>query len=571
MYNTYYDLARSLETSTKNLTYIVYGAQSNKYIVFDIPKKNGGYRTISAPIGLLKEYQKRLSYQLQSILDISCHIHGHDKIISHAFNKNSSIVTNAQIHTKKKYVFNIDLKDFFGSINFGRVRGYLMKNNHFLLNKEVATIISALVCHNNCLPQGAPTSPVLSNLIAHILDIHLLAFAKKNKCHYSRYADDITFSTNQPFFPVNIAFIDELGIWQASKRLSTLIEKQGFEINPKKTRMQLKNSQQIVTGLSVNSEINVRYQYRNNVRCMVNHLYRFQKFTIPSGKKEENLSSCSKGPYGTLEQLEGYLSFIYYVKFGKKRPTAAINETMAPVRNKRNNGKSVLLPNKILRTIADFYFYMYCIGNTKVSILTEGKTDVVYLKYAIKILNEANIYTATPITILTRNRKMEFLGLPDGGTSELSKFINNYTSYYKRSLNKSKKPVVLLLDHDEGLASFKPEMIQKIKTGESFCHIDNNLYILLCSPKSVFTGSKPPPVDYKSIEDCFEDEVKNISISGKKICFNNKYDTNLYVGKEIFSKHIRDNSRNINFQGFIPILKQIQLIEIHYENYILKK
>ena len=102
----------------------------------------------------------------------------------------------------RRWVFNLDLEDFFPSINFGRVRGFLLKNRDFRAESEHrATVISQIACHENSLPQGSPCSPVISNLVAHLLDMRLVRLASSVGCTYSRYADDLTFSTNKKIFP----------------------------------------------------------------------------------------------------------------------------------------------------------------------------------------------------------------------------------------------------------------------------------------------------------------------------------------------------------------------------------
>ena len=125
--------------------------------------------------------------------------------IAHGFKRNRSIITNAKQHRNRRHVFNVDLEDFFPSINFGRVRGYFIRDSSFALDKDVATVIAQIACHENALPQGSPCSPVISNLIAHVLDMHLVNLASMVGCTYSRYADDLTFSTNKESFPPEIA------------------------------------------------------------------------------------------------------------------------------------------------------------------------------------------------------------------------------------------------------------------------------------------------------------------------------------------------------------------------------
>ena len=94
----------------------------------------------------------------------------------------------------------MDLECFFDSFHFGRVCGYFEKNKDFLLPREVSIIIAQIACYNGRLPQGAPSSPIISNLICQVLDMHLLKIAKKYRLDYTRYADDLTFSTNNRVF-----------------------------------------------------------------------------------------------------------------------------------------------------------------------------------------------------------------------------------------------------------------------------------------------------------------------------------------------------------------------------------
>src|SRR5262249_30547325 len=158
-------------------------------------------------------------------------------------------------HRRRRWVFNVDLEDFFGTINFGRVRGYFMKDRDFALPAPTATILAQIACHENRLPQGSPCSTVISNLVAHILDLHLCKLAFKYGCTYSRYADDLTFSTNKPTFPAGIAVRSDTKPheWMVGAELQEIISHSQFKVNPQKTRMQYRNSRQEVTGLVVNA------------------------------------------------------------------------------------------------------------------------------------------------------------------------------------------------------------------------------------------------------------------------------------------------------------------------------
>lgn len=193
------ELAELLGSSLKMLAYYLYKLPpEQQYKKYDIPKRTGGTREIYAPISGIKQIQKRLSHILQNYQPAKFCVHG--------YVKERSIKTNAYIHRRMRIVINLDLKDFFSSINFGRVRG-LFKSAPFGFNNEVATTLAQICCHDGKLPQGAPTSPVISNYICRRLDNELIAFARKHKINYSRYADDITFSTNLQFLPTAVGHI----------------------------------------------------------------------------------------------------------------------------------------------------------------------------------------------------------------------------------------------------------------------------------------------------------------------------------------------------------------------------
>ena len=137
---------------------------------------------------------------------------------------------------------------------------------------QVAVIIAQIACYNGHLPQGAPSSPIITNLICQVLDMHLLKIAKKYKLDYTRYADDLTFSTNDRTFLIKQEqFIQEI---------SSVISKAGFSVNEKKTRVQYKDSRQEVTGLIVNKKVNVNRTYVRETKAMAHQLYTSGQFTI---------------------------------------------------------------------------------------------------------------------------------------------------------------------------------------------------------------------------------------------------------------------------------------------------
>jgi len=265
----------------KALSYILYKIPNDqKYIGFTIPKKNGGERKIKSPVDQVKHLQRRLADLLNQCFDETSMGSKHKRSLSHGFRKDHSIRTNAINHINKRHVFNIDLQDFFPSINFGRVRGFFIKNAHFQLDPKIATIIAQIACHDNELPQGSPCSPIISNLIGHLLDIRMVNFAKRAKCTYSRYADDLTFSTNRNEFPAKIAIQSYDNQWVSSNTLKKEIEKVGFTINEKKTSLQYKTTRQIATGLVVNKKVNIKREYYRQTRSMCHSLFQSNEFYI---------------------------------------------------------------------------------------------------------------------------------------------------------------------------------------------------------------------------------------------------------------------------------------------------
>ena len=213
---------------------------TKKYHSFELPKKSGGVRIIQAPEPQLALLQSRLAELLYKCVHERKRDHKRFWFASHGFHRGRTIITNAEMHKRRHFVFNLDLQDFFGTINFGRVRGFFIKDSMFALDSKAATIIAQIACHDNALPQGSPCSPVISNLIGNILDSRLLALARDARCTYTRYADDLTFSTNEQHFPTEIAVNVHGADWEVGVKLKKTVEKSGFCINPTKTRMSLR-------------------------------------------------------------------------------------------------------------------------------------------------------------------------------------------------------------------------------------------------------------------------------------------------------------------------------------------
>lgn len=260
------ELAEALETDLEKLTYHAISKRSRSlYRTFEIPKKSGGTRIISAPIPFWKKIQRRLAEILLEIYE--------PKAVVHGFAQKRSVCTNARMHVGRRFILNVDLKDFFPSINFGRVRGMFLKTP-YNCPPEVATLLAQICCCNNELPQGAPTSPIISNMLCSTLDSYLRKLASEYNCSYSRYADDITFSTNKNSFLPHLAkkkIVDGKDVYYPGEKLITVIEKNGFRINVDKFRLQFKHQRQEVTGLVTNHKLNVLRTYIREIRALLHN------------------------------------------------------------------------------------------------------------------------------------------------------------------------------------------------------------------------------------------------------------------------------------------------------------
>jgi retron-type reverse transcriptase len=276
------DAAEYLGVSFGKLTHALYRAEdAQRYRAFEIPKRTGGMRQIYAPHGVIREAQEKLAQVLQDLYDAHPAAHG--------FIKERSILSNARLHVGQRFVLNVDLENFFPTINFGRVRGLFMAAP-FKLGPAAASVFAQLCTYRNGLPQGAPTSPPLSNFISAQLDRSLARLAKENGVRYSRYADDITFSTNQPQFPPAIAVTSRgedggVGV-RAGEALERAVIASGFAINHRKVRLQKRDQRQSVTGLNVNSKPNVTRKRIRRIRAM---LHAWEKFGIEAAARDHYL------------------------------------------------------------------------------------------------------------------------------------------------------------------------------------------------------------------------------------------------------------------------------------------
>lgn len=561
---TLHDLAVILNYEPKFLAYLIY-KKTNKYSQFTIPKSSGAPRNISAPCDELKALQRKVKVLLDSCLETIALQVPNLATLSHGFKKDHSIITNADKHRKKLYVLNIDIQDFFGSIHIGRLRGFFITNRSFSLQPKIATILSQIMCHEDKLPQGSPTSPVASNLIGHLLDVRMVSLASKNGCVYSRYADDITFSTNKLKFPQSIAYkIDDTHDWIPGSDLLKIISKSGFGLNHNKTRMQYNRAQQTVTGLIVNSITHTPASFRRTVRAMAHKLFLDGDYYVqekPKHLKKEKISI----PRGQLKKLEGMFSYIYMVD----------NFNRAKIVSNSSKKQEEFPLRSIERIHGDFLFYKNFYGASAPTIICEGKTDNVYLTCAIKSLHakfpELASLTKEGKTRLNlrfinySNLTHRVLGL-NGGSADIGLFIRNYARQCgKYKAHPPLNPTIVIVDNDSGskpiFSAIKDVTgstyaIPKGKgtvldTSKTLYKIAQNLYVIL-TPK---IGGKD-----SMMEHFFPAATLATQYKGKTFEVVRSGPPSTTYSKHVFAQNIiKANQKNIDFSGFEAILGSIKL------------
>ena len=298
VWKTEEDVAAALGISLKQLWFFAIHRERERqphYITFAIPKRSGGKRLILAPKRRLKMIQRRLLEVLVEKLPVSEH--------AHAFRRGRSIRTGAEPHVGKRFLLKLDLKDFFPSVTFARVRGLLIAYGY---SYPVATTLGLLMTEAERQPvevdgnvfhvpigerhcvQGAPTSPGICNALLLRLDHRLAGLAGKRGLVYTRYADDLAFSGD----------VDRNAAGRFRSLASRIIEEEGFSVNTDKTRLMGRGSRQTVTGVVVNHVLGLSRQERRRLRAMAHRL------------RGESSSEARPGLQAMLRGKLAYLSML---------------------------------------------------------------------------------------------------------------------------------------------------------------------------------------------------------------------------------------------------------------------
>ena len=442
------------------------------------------------------------------------------------------------------------------------------------MNEKIATIIAQIACHNNQLPQGSPCSPVISNLIAHLLDVRLVQIAKKHNLSYSRYADDITFSTNKKTFPEEIAFKNPKNSenWKLGDLVKKIVLACGFEVHPEKTRVRYRDFRQTVTGLVVNKKVNIRSEYYRLARAMTHRFFTKGKYIIPSKNSPVDILDSSFPPQeeNEIKKLEGILNHIFY--------TRALSDQRELKEKKKEQTAIWKLYEKLL-------FLKNFIINIKPVIICEGPTDIIYIKQALKrfINNYPTLIKKTEngvnyeVHFLNRSKKnsKEILQLSGGNKKNPGEgfgWLIPFLCQYKDKINKypawtkPKQPVILLIDNDCGskniFKAIKNNYQVEISTSrdDKFFLIHKNLYLI-----------KTPHIKKKEktcIEDLFDQNwLNSIKWKGKKFSKENQSDKNKFFEKKyLATKIIPQQLSSVNFDNFKELLNRIKEVIEDYKD-----
>ncbi len=278
-----YDFNKSLTDNNKiKKLYIMSNNIEKFYHKFSIKKRNGKDREILSPSPELKRIQKKILNELL-----------YDKRISEyakAYKKNTSLVDNANIHKGYKYILKLDIKNFFNSVSYVDIYNIFQE---YGFSSSLCGLLSHLVTYDDYLPQGAPTSPYLSNLLLRDFDYLVGKWCTKNNINYTRYSDDLTFSMNEYNKDI-IRFIRKN------------LYKYNLEINNDKVCVIKNSNKQKITGIVVNDKIQVDIKYRKKIR---QELYYINKYGLKGHMNRLNITNKTK----YLESLLGRINFVLSV------------------------------------------------------------------------------------------------------------------------------------------------------------------------------------------------------------------------------------------------------------------
>ncbi len=431
------DLCAFLGVPEAQLNYYLFKlTPEQKYKTFYLSKRSGGTRAISAPIKPIREMQKIIAESLKDTYKPRSHVT--------AYVKERGFRFNAAIHQRKRWVAKVDFKDFFPSIHFGRVKSIFI-NPPYSLPEVVCDRIAQIICHEGKLPQGGVTSPIISNIVCRGLDHQMRNLAIQFKCDYSRYCDDLVFSSNLSEFPSEIVWSDN-GVFKTSAELEKIFDENGFQINTEKTRLYSKSVSQMVTGVVVNNGLTIKRSYKKELRAI---LHRWKHTDLKTAYSNYMAKSYQRSRWHEGLKEETFtlsiLSKIMHVGH-VEGPSASFKNLMRMYSDVDPNGIKFL--NKILSK-----------KPTTINLYTEGYTDRHILEKAFEVLQSSN-----PIGDLN----LLFHQCNTPGFSGLMTCATNLSTTPQRNIT------IILFDRD-----IDRGRLEEVDSGDGYRNWGNNVYTVL--------------------------------------------------------------------------------------------
>ncbi len=392
----------------KSLTYYANPSLCKKrYQTFSIKKKSGADRTINAPVKGLKSILRSLNFVLH------CVYKPHEAATGFVLKK--SIVDNAKKHVGHHYVFNVDLKDFFHSFDRNRVKLAFMYEPFNLREEreELAFMLACLCTHpiqmdgeiKNVLPQGSPCSPTLTNILCRRLDHRLSGLAKRFRAVYTRYADDITFSSYHNIYKrEENSKLNNRGCYDNFiAELERLLSEEGLKINSEKTRLQKACYRQEATGLVVNEKVNVHSRYVKQIRMWLYYWekYGYEKanqifkrdYIADKGHVKKVNAKLENVLYGKLEFLKMVKGFENktYNKLKERFDALIINSDKTAKEEKVAFGEGALYDTSVLKENLEHQPAKHLDLETKLKSFSEKNYSHIKVEDKINCINSQNL------------------------------------------------------------------------------------------------------------------------------------------------------------------------------------
>jgi len=390
----------------------------------------------------------------------------------------------------------------------------------------VATILAQICCHKNSLPQGAPTSPIISNMICSKMDGELQKLARKSKSTYTRYADDITFSTNLQFIPKELGQQKE-NEFKVSQELTGVIESNGFTINHKKVRLQPRHLRQEVTGLIVNEFVNVKREYIYDIRSI---LHKWEKNGLSATSDEYFNKYCPISKKGYTKDfkkiIRGKIEFVRMIRFTDKRDK----------QKKRSKIFFKFLEKFHNNNLRDF--------QTTV-IRTEGKTDCMHFQRAYTSLRKE--------LPKFKNLNISFYQTKHShGASSLLSFCEKAK---KGHFKKFKNKIICVFDSD------LPD-INKIHRNNKFNLWAENIYSLVLPTENNSTAEI-------CVELLYDEAIIKTEVDGLRLYLSNEFEKE--SGKHKTNPQLRYNGNLSYLNGSLKIIDSEVIDQKSRKNVALSK